>query len=57
MKFKIKGKVLFEKWQNFEMEVNGNSENHAKHKIYSCLGGSNSLKRNKIKIEFVEMVN
>ena len=52
MMYEFEGMVKFGKgWQPFRKVVEGKSEGHAVHKLYSLFGSLNGLKRSAVKIE------
>ena len=57
MKYKVNGEfVVGIKRKKFEVEVEANSENHAKTKVYSVFGAKNHVKRGKVNIKNVKVL-
>ncbi len=57
MKFTVSGTVAIPNGsRKFTKEVEAQSENHAKEKVYSLFGSTNGVNRKKVKIETVAKV-
>lgn len=58
MRYEVSGEIVMGIGRKkFKIEVDANSENHAKEKTYARFGATNRLKRGKVKIKEVKSLN